>query len=308
MAAEERPMKRPKFELTDEPPVHLEIDDLSYDCTKTVADFLESKTKHRPKVLIVCGSGLGHLVDDLTDTEVIPYNEIPGFAVSTVSGHKGQLVFGMLRGKCVVAMQGRVHMYEGHPLWKATLPVRVLRQMGVAIMMVTNASGGINSKYQCGDIMLMNDHINFPGLGGFNPLRGPNEDKFGERFPPMNLAYSGELRKIARAGAAELKMDDHFQEGVYAFVCGPSYETPAEIRMLERMGADVVGMSTVPEVIIAVHCGMKVLGLSLVTNCTIKEVDADHVPSHEEVKDMAEERAPACRALVGYIVENCKVE
>eukprot|EP00038_Savillea_parva_P016032 m.15635 g.15635 ORF g.15635 m.15635 type:complete len:312 (+) comp3297_c0_seq2:98-1033(+) len=294
--------KRPKFDVVGEPPAHLEIDDLSYECTKTVSDYLERVTKHRPTLLIVCGSGLGHLADDLTDTQVIPYGDIPGFAVSTVSGHKGQLVFGLLRGKTVVAMQGRIHMYEGHPLWKATLPIRVLHNMGCTHMIVTNACGGINESYKVGDIMLMKDHINMPGLAGFNPLRGPNEDHFGPRFPAMNKAYCKDLRAIARESAKKVDLKIH--EGVYAFVCGPSYETSAEIRMLNIMGADVVGMSTVPEVIVATHCGIRCIGLSLVTNVCIRDPESDIAPDHEEVKHTAELTAASVRSLVGQITES----
>eukprot|EP00035_Acanthoeca_spectabilis_P020939 m.435404 g.435404 ORF g.435404 m.435404 type:complete len:308 (+) comp17844_c0_seq1:61-984(+) len=295
-----RAAKRSRVAEGEEDP-HFGADSVSFDKTKVVADFLETKTKHRPTVLIVCGSGLGGLADDIEDKEEIPYGEIPGFATSTVAGHKGQLVFGNLGGKCVVAMQGRIHMYEGQPLWRATMPIRVLRHMGATHMVVTNACGGINPKLKEGDIMLMSDHINCPGMAGFHPLRGPNDDKFGPRFPPMNQAYDKEIRELARKGYTELGIPQ--QEGTYAFVCGPSYETPAEIKMLGLMGADVVGMSTVPEVIVASHCGMKVLGLSLVTNVCITVVDSVDAPNHEEVKEMANKRAADMRSLVAYVVE-----
>lgn len=282
----------------------LEAQTVTFEYVTGIADGLKKKTKHRPTVLIIAGSGLGHLADEVEDAEIIPYGDIPGFAVSTVSGHSGELVFGNLGGKVVVVMKGRVHMYEGYPLVRTTLPIRVVRQMGVEIMIVTNAAGSIKEGLSKGDIMLITDHINFPGFSGFTALRGPNDEQFGTRFPATNRAYSPRLKKVARAGAAELELTG-FQEGCYGFVCGPSYETPAEIRMLKTVGVDAIGMSTVPEVIVAIHCGIECVGLTLVTNVCIHEVDADHEPTHDEVKDMANERGPVVRALVAYIIKNC---
>mmetsp|Transcript_816 Transcript_816/g.2379 ORF Transcript_816/g.2379 Transcript_816/m.2379 type:complete len:310 (-) Transcript_816:507-1436(-) len=296
-AAAGRPAKRLKVDSSPD------LSEVSFAATAAIADVLKETTKHRPTVLIICGSGLGHLADDITEADTIHYKDIPNFAVSTVSGHKGQLVFGLYAGKCVVAMQGRVHMYEGHPLWKATLPVRVLKHMGVTHMVVTNAAGGINSSFKIGDLMIMSDHINLPGMSGNHPLRGPNDGDFGTRFPPMNQAYSSELRALARAGAKELGLADDVKEGVYAMVCGPSFETAAEIKMLQVCGADVVGMSTCPEVTVAVHCGIKCFGMSLVTNVCITDVESKDAPSHEEVKDVAGMRAPDAKKLVSYVVE-----
>lgn len=223
--------------------------------------FIRAKTTHRPKVGLVLGSGLGDLADTLDDPEVIPYGDIPHFPQSTVVGHKGNLVAGRLAGTSVVAMQGRFHFYEGHALSDVVLPVRVMARLGVETLIVTNAAGGLNEKFEPGDLMLIKDHINMTGT---NPLFGPNVDEFGPRFPDMTDAYDPDLRQLARAVAAE--QDVMVQEGVYMGLTGPTYETPAEIRAFRLLGADAVGMSTVPEVIVARHMGVKVLGISCISN------------------------------------------
>jgi purine-nucleoside phosphorylase len=223
--------------------------------------YLKSKMNINPEIGIVLGSGLGMLAQKIKDPIIVPYSEIPYFPQSTVIGHKGQFIFGSLAGKSVVCMDGRFHYYEGYDLQQVTLPIRVMKKMGVSKLIVTNAAGGINADFVPGDLMLIRDHIN---LLGVNPLRGKNEEEFGERFPDMSEAYSKEFQALALETAAELKIT--LQQGIYVAMSGPSYETPAEIKYAKIIGADAVGMSTVPEVIVAVHAGMKVLGISCVTN------------------------------------------
>jgi purine-nucleoside phosphorylase len=223
---------------------------------------IEGRTEVRPRIAVVLGSGLGAFADELTGSTSISYTEIPGWPQSTAVGHSGKLVLGKLCGSLEVAvMAGRAHYYEGHSMQAVTYGVRVLGSLGVRSMVFTNAAGGINLELGRGGLVLISDHIN---LQGANPLVGPNDDSLGPRFPDMTEAYSKEYREIAKAVAAEQGIA--ISEGVYAAMIGPSYETPAEIRFLRTIGADVVGMSTVPEVIVANHMGMKVLGISCVTN------------------------------------------
>ena len=215
----------------------------------------------RPRLAIVLGSGLGAFADELTDRVEAPYTEIPHWPASTAVGHAGRLVFGKVGNLEIVAMAGRVHLYEGYTPQQVTFGVRVLASLGVASIVFTNAAGGINLKFGCGGLVLISDHIN---LQGSNPLVGPNDETLGPRFPDMSEAYSAKYRAIVKQTGRELGID--LAEGVYAAVVGPSYETPAEIRYLRSIGADLVGMSTVPEVIVANHMGMRVLGISCVTN------------------------------------------
>jgi purine-nucleoside phosphorylase len=230
--------------------------------------FLESRTRQagrpvppRPRVAVVLGSGLGAFADELTDRTEIPYAEIPGWPCSTAIGHAGKLVFGKLGALDVAVMAGRVHLYEGYAPAQVAFGVRVLGSLGVRSIVFTNAAGGINLSLERGGLVLISDHIN---LQGSNPLVGPNEDKLGPRFPDMSEAYSRTLRALAHEVGSEIGI--RLAEGVYAAVLGPSYETPAEIRYLRTIGADLVGMSTVPEVIAANHMGLRVLGISCVTN------------------------------------------
>jgi purine-nucleoside phosphorylase len=223
--------------------------------------YIRSVTGREPSVAVVLGSGLGAFADELTDPVAIPYSAIPGWPVSTAAGHSGKLVFGKLGKLDVAVMAGRAHLYEGYTPAQVTLGVRVLRHLGVRSMVFTNAAGGINLSYRQGALVLISDHIN---LQGSNPLIGPNDDSLGPRFPDMTDAYSAEYRAIAHEVAGKLFIP--LAEGVYAAVSGPSYETPAEIRYLRTIGADLVGMSTVPEVIVANHMGMRVLAISCVTN------------------------------------------
>lgn len=253
------------------------------------ADMIRSKISFDPEIGLVLGSGLGHLADEVTGPEpgtnpvIIKYKNIPGWPVSTVFGHKGQLVIGKLGGRNVVVQQGRTHFYEGYSLHEVTFAVRVMKLLGVKTLVVTNAAGGVNVFFHPGDIMLITDHIGFAGMAGNNPLCGPNMDEFGIRFPDMSQAYDREYGKMARAAA--VKHDIVMREGVYAWLSGPSFETPAEVRMLRICGADAVGMSTVPEVIVARHCGMRVLGFSGITN---KNSDNGEVQTnHEEVLEAA---------------------
>jgi purine-nucleoside phosphorylase len=224
-------------------------------------DYILSRTKLSPRVAVVLGSGLGAFADELTDSTDVPYSEIPGWPKCTCVGHAGKLVFGKLGELEIAVMAGRSHLYEGYTPAQVTMGVRVLHQLGVQSIVLTNAAGGINLAFSQGALVLISDHIN---LQGSNPLIGLNDDSFGPRFPDMTEAYSASYRRIAHEVAAELKIE--LSEGVYAAVTGPSYETPAEIRYLRTIGADLVGMSTVPEAIVANHMGMRVLAISCVTN------------------------------------------
>lgn len=225
------------------------------------AKYILDRTKYKPEIALILGSGLGAIADKIEESESYPYNEIPHFPVSTVEGHAGKLVIGKLEGKVVIAMQGRFHYYEGYAMQDVTFPVRVMKLLGVEKLIVTNAAGAVNKSYNPGDLMLISDHINFSGA---NPLIGRNLSEFGTRFPDMSNAYDLELRNKVKEIAKEIGVE--LQEGVYAIFSGPTYETPAEVRMARTLGADAVGMSTVPEVIIANHSGMKVIGVSCMTN------------------------------------------
>jgi purine-nucleoside phosphorylase len=248
---------------------------------QNAANFLKDKYSSTPKVGLILGSGLGVLADEIENPVKIPYNEIPDFPVSTVEGHAGQLVFGLLNGVEVVAMQGRFHFYEGYSMEKVTFPVRVMKELGVSMLIVTNAAGGVNESFEAGDLMIITDHINFMGT---NPLIGPNDSKLGARFPDMSEAYSKDLRAQAKEIAGRLNMN--VKEGVYFGNPGPVYETPAEIRMVRTLGGDAVGMSTVPEVIVARHSGMKVLGISCISNMAAGILDQPL--THDEVIETTE--------------------
>ncbi|HEX2834482.1 MAG TPA: purine-nucleoside phosphorylase [Thermoanaerobaculia bacterium] len=231
------------------------------DAINTAVSYIRSKSSLQPEVGVILGSGLGHVVDAIEVETAIPYGEIPGAKASTVLGHQGRLLLGRANGKAVAVMQGRVHFYEGYEMSEVMFLSRVLGKLGIRKLIVTNAAGGVNTSYQAGDLMLISDHINFMGM---NPLRGPNVEDLGVRFPDMSEAYPEALRNIAKevAGAMDLKL----QEGVYLALSGPTYETPAEIRAFRVLGADAVGMSTVPEVIAMSHMGIPVLGISCITN------------------------------------------
>jgi purine-nucleoside phosphorylase len=254
---------------------------MNIDSIHNAAHFLKGKYQTTPKLGLILGSGLGVLADDIENPVKIPYNQIPDFPVSTVEGHAGQLVFGQLNGVEVVAMQGRFHFYEGYSMDKVTFPVRVMKEMGVEMLIVTNAAGGVNESFSPGDLMIITDHINNMGT---NPLVGPNDANLGVRFPDLSEAYSKELRKMARDIADRLNLN--VKEGVYFGNPGPVYETPAEIRMVRILGGDAVGMSTVPEVIVARHSGMKVLGISCISNMAAGILDQPL--THDEVIETTE--------------------
>lgn len=248
-----------------------------------------------PEIGIILGSGLSGLADQIEDPVYVNYKDLPGFAVSTAPGHVGRFVFGRLCGRQVVCMQGRVHYYEGHSMKQVILPVRTMRALGIRQLIVTNAAGGINTSFEVGDFMLIKDHINFMGV---NPLIGPNATEFGPRFCDMSYAYTPGLRELAKKVAEEQGTTLH--EGVYLACSGPSYETPAEIRAFRILGADAVGMSTVPEVIVASHCGLPVLAISLITNMAAGVLDVKL--TEEEVLQIGSRRADALQKLIRAII------
>jgi len=244
-------------------------------------DYLLSQIDQCPSIGLVLGSGLGILADEIEKPIYIPYNEIPHFPASTVTGHAGRMVIGDLKGKRVIAMQGRFHYYEGHSLEAVTYPIRIMKAIGVQQIIVTNAAGGINPNFKPGDLMIIQDHIN---LTSQNPLIGPNEEEFGERFPDMSEAYSKKLIALAKDVASKNKIN--MVEGIYAGMLGPSYETPAEVNFLSIIGASAVGMSTVPEVIVAQHSGLEVLGISCISNMAAGI--SEHSLTHDEVMETTE--------------------
>jgi purine-nucleoside phosphorylase len=246
--------------------------------SQRAAKYILSKSRLRPKIAVVLGSGLGAFADDLTTPTRVPYEKIAGFPKPTVEGHAGRLVIGKVDEIPVAAMQGRAHFYEGYSMKDVVYPMRVLRQMGIQAAILTNAAGAINLNFSQGALVVIRDHL---GLNGVNPLIGPNEDRFGPRFPDMSQAYCPKYRETAIAEGRKLGID--VKEGVYAGLSGPSFETPAEIRYLRTMGADMVGMSTVPEVIVARHTGIRVLGISCVTNMAAGILDQPI--SHAEVME-----------------------
>lgn len=261
------------------------------------AQFLKEKFPTPPQIGLILGSGLGVLADEIEQAIKIPYSDIPNFPVSTVEGHAGQLVYGQLEGATVVVMQGRFHYYEGYSFDKVTFPVRVMKALGVEQLVVTNAAGGVNESFEPGDLMIISDHIN--NMGG-NPLIGPNDSALGVRFPDMSEAYSKRLRQLAKDVANDIGL--RVREGVYVANTGPAYETPAEIRMIRIMGGDAVGMSTVPEVIVARHAGMEVLGISCISNMAAGILDQPL--THDEVIETTEKVKADFLRFVKAIVRN----
>jgi len=257
---------------------------------------IQRRTDVRPRVALILGSGLGTLADAVEDGVVIPYGEIPHFPVSTVEGHVGRLVVGRLEGQAVAVMQGRAHYYEGYSMAEIGFPVRVLQVLGIEILVITNAAGGLNSEFRAGDPMLITDHINLIGMSGLNPLRGPNLDNLGPRFPDMSQAYDPELRTLARQVAREAGVV--LREGVYICLAGPSFETPADLRFLRVIGADAVGMSTVPEATVARHGGTRVLGLSGISNVLPVEGAPPVETTHEEVLEAGRMLVPRLEAII----------
>jgi purine-nucleoside phosphorylase len=260
------------------------------------AAFISKETNIKPQIGLILGSGLGVLADLIEQPIVVDYSRIPHFPVSTVEGHAGELVVGTIKGKQVLVMKGRFHAYEGYGAETVSFPVRVMKELGVETLIVTNAAGGINESYQVGDLMVISDHLN---LTYRNPLIGPNDAALGVRFPDMSEAYSKRLRKVAHEVAAS--QDFKLQEGVYVGLLGPNYETPAEIRMFRTLGGDSVGMSTVPEVIVARHAGIEVLGFSCISNMASGILDQPL--SHAEVMETTEKVKPKFLKLVLGIIE-----
>lgn len=260
------------------------------------AGTVRQRTAVQPTIALVLGSGLSGLADAVEDPDIIPFDDIPHWPVSTAPGHHGRLVLGQLKNKTVLVLQGRVHYYEGYSMAQLTMPVRVMRRLDISTIILTNAAGGLNPDFQAGDLMLIRDHINLPGLAGRNPLRGPNDDEAGPRFPDMTEPYDPALRQVARE-VAEAE-DAVLREGVYAFVGGPSYETPAELRLLQTVGADAVGMSTVPSVVVARHSGMRVLGISTITNMATPDPLPGQKTTHEEVLEVGNLVVPRLTSLI----------
>ena len=258
------------------------------------AEFLKGKMRTSPKTAIILGTGLGSLVNEITDKYEIEYKDIPNFPLSTVEGHSGKLIFGKLGNKDIMAMQGRFHFYEGYSMKEVTFPVRVMRELGIKTLFVSNAAGGMNPDFIIGDLMIINDHINlFPE----HPLRGKNIP-YGDRFPDMSAAYDKEL--IAKAKEIAKEKGIRIVEGVYLGTQGPTFETPAEYRMFHRMGGDAVGMSTVPEVIVANHCGIRVFGISVITDLGVEGKIVE--VTHEDVQKAADEAQPLMTTIMRELI------
>ncbi len=267
-------------------------DFLTIDDIEKAAQKVQKLSKHKPKVGLILGSGLGPLAEAVEDADYIPFAEIPGWPVSGVQGHLGRLVLGDLEGQSVAVMQGRTHYYEGYDMPRLGLPVRVMQKLGIEILIVTNAAGGVNPDFDAGDLMMLTDHLNLIGMAGQDPLRGPNLDSFGPRFPDMSQVYDLELQNLARkvAKAEKIKL----REGVYCCLAGPSFETPADLRFLKNAGVDAVGMSTVPEATVARHGGTRVMGISGISN---KAGVANGDP-HEEVLEAGPVLVPKLTKLI----------
>jgi purine-nucleoside phosphorylase len=272
----------------------MEYEDCSmYDLIEQARAVIAARVSVTPRVGLILGSGLGALADELDAAVVIPYVDIPGFHEPKVLGHRGELAVGLLSGQPVAVLRGRFHFYEGYSMAEVTFPVRVLRALGCDTLLVTNAAGGLRPDWQVGDIMRITDQIFTPGMAGHSPLIGPNDDRLGPRFPPMVGAYDNELVPIARAAAAAAGLS--LREGVYLMVSGPAFESAAELRAYRAWGADAVGMSTAPEVLVARHAGMRVLGFSLITNLALP----DGPPAnHAEVLAAGEQAKPRFAALI----------
>ncbi len=254
------------------------------------AAFVQSCTEQQPQVGLVLGSGLGELAEQVANSDRISYSDIPHWPISTVKGHSGELVIGRLEGQSVMVMRGRIHYYEGYSMSQVTLPIRVMQLLKVQTLILTNAAGGIAPDMQAGGLMLIKDHINLIGMAGSNPLRGPNDESLGPRFPDMTQVYDPVLGNVVKQIAADQGIP--LTEGIYVSLAGPSFETPAELRMLRLLGADAVGMSTVPEAIVARHAGMRVVGISGITNLVRLEATADVKTTHEEVLETGRIIAP----------------
>lgn len=261
------------------------------------AAFIRECLNPNAEIGIVLGSGLGDFAEEISVIKAVSYSEIPHFPVSEVPGHAGRLVYGEVAGKKVLAMQGRFHYYEGFTMAECTIHIRVFKLLGINTLLVSNAAGGLNRSFQVGDLMMISDHINF---FGDNPLRGKNLDEFGTRFPAMNDAYSPRLRSLARKVAKQQNIS--LQSGVYIGLAGPNFETQAELHFFSMVGADAVGMSTVPEVLVARHCGIEVFGMSIITNLAVPGLNAE--ASHDEVQDAAKITGPKVKALFEGLIKD----
>ncbi len=260
------------------------------------ADAIRSRSQRQPKIGLILGSGLGPLVEEIQNADVIEFRDIPHWPHSTVMGHAGRIVIGELEGQDVMVLQGRIHFYEGYSMAQVTLPVRVMRLLGINTLILTNAAGGLNADYDAGDLMVIEDHIFVPGLAGNHPLRGPNLDSFGPRFSIHTRTYNPELRKLAQqvAAAEDIKL----REGIYVSLSGPTFETPAEVRMLRIWGGDAVGMSTAQEALVAYHTGMRVLGISTITNLSIDNTEVVEEVSHEDVLRLGRQVVPKLAKII----------
>jgi purine-nucleoside phosphorylase len=265
-----------------------------------VADLVRKRIDLATQVLIITGSGLSTLADEVRDGISIPYREIPDFPPATVEGHPGQLVVGHLEGKPVAVMKGRTHFYEGYSLSEITFPIRVVQALGAKVLIVTNAAGGLNLDFRVGDLMLITDHVNLVGMAGHSPLFGPNDDRLGPRFLDMSDAYDEGLRRVALGVGKDLGLK--LREGVYVMLGGPTFESPADICYLRLIGADAVGMSTVPEVVVARHGGMRVLGISHISNIALAH-EAQGEELHEEVLEAGSRAVPRLSALIKGVLK-----
>ncbi len=265
------------------------------------ANYILAQTQYRPQIGIILGSGINQLADAVEQTDTIPYTDIPHFVSSTVQGHAGRLVAGVLENHNVLVMQGRIHYYEGYSMQQVTLPIRVMHLLGIETLIVTNAAGGIAPHLQAGELMLITDHLNLIGMAGLNPLIGPNDPDLGPRFPDMSQVYDPELCQLARQVARAEQIP--LQEGVYICLAGPSFETPADIRFLRAIGADAVGMSTVPEVTVARHMGMRVLGISGISNIALTEVTQQQTSTHQQVLETGRIIVPRLTTLIRGVLE-----
>lgn len=263
-----------------------------------VVSEIKKRTKVSPRIGMILGSGLGPLAEEVENPDYVEYKDLPGWPISTIEGHVGRLVFGELENQHVMIMQGRTHFYEGYNVSKLGLPVRAMQRMGVEILIVTNAAGAVNPDFSPGELMLITDHINLVGMAGQNPLRGPNLKEFGPRFPDMSQVYDRELMELARAANKEENLG--MQEGVYVWLAGPSFETPADLRFLRTVGVDAVGMSTVPEATVARHGGLRVLGVSGISNKA--NLDGNTVTTHEEVLKAGQVLAPKLIKLIRNVL------
>lgn len=260
---------------------------------------IKSVTKKKPKIGLILGSGLGDLAESVSPADYIHYREIPNWPQSTIQGHKGRLVIGNLGDQSVLIMQGRAHYYEGYPMVMVGFPIRVMIRLGVEVLIVTNAAGAVNPDYEPGEVMLIKDHISLIAMAGLNPLRGPNIDEFGERFPDMSQPYDLKLIEAAKEAAKENGITP--QEGVYICLAGPSFESPADLRFMQAIGVDAVGMSTVPEVITARHANLRVLGLSGISNKA--NLDGSTVTTHEEVLEAGKILVPKMDAIIRGVIK-----